>query len=342
MKKFLLLSATLLMSLVANADVEINETNFPDANFRNYLLSQSWGSDGELTDQEISEITSLNVSSKSITSLKGIEFFTALKYLYCYDNQLTSLDVSKNTALTYLECDENLLTSLDVSNCTALTSLGCNQNQLTSLDVSKNTALKELRCINNNQLTSLNVSNCTALEKLYCYNNQLTSLDVSNCTALTDLECDNNQLTSLDVSKNTALKELFCYNNQLTSLDVSKNTALTDLRCYQNQIKGAGMDAFVNSLPQQTRASLYIYYPSNTEGNVCTTSHVGIAKQKRWIVYYYNNGLWEEYAGSDPSGIQSVTLGKDTNTPIYDLNGRRLESPKKGINIIGGKKVVVK
>ena len=28
--------------------------------------------------------------------------------------------------------------------------------------------------------------------------------------------------------------------------------------------------------------------------------------------------------------------------PIYDLGGRRLAAPRKGINIVGGKKVVVR
>ena len=40
MKKILLtLLAVLMASLAAHADVTINSTNFPDANFRSYLLS---------------------------------------------------------------------------------------------------------------------------------------------------------------------------------------------------------------------------------------------------------------------------------------------------------------
>ena len=46
------------------------------------------------------------------------------------------LDVSSNTALTYINCSRNVLTSLDVSSCSALTTLDCSGNQLTSLDVS--------------------------------------------------------------------------------------------------------------------------------------------------------------------------------------------------------------
>ncbi len=52
---------------------------------------------------------------------------TALTYLNCDDNQLTSLDVSKSTALTELLCQRNLLTGLDITN-TVLTRLPCSGN----------------------------------------------------------------------------------------------------------------------------------------------------------------------------------------------------------------------
>ncbi len=215
----------------------INDINFPDANFRAIVTGSAIDTtdDDVLSDSEIQAVTSLDVSGETISDLKGIEYFTALTQLYCYSNQLPSLDVSKNTALTTLWCYSNKLTSLDVSKNTALITLFCNTNQLTSLDVSKNTALTYLDC-GINQLTSLDVSNNTALTRLYCYSNQLTSLDVSNNTALTRLYCDNNKLPSLDVSKNTALTRLYCDNNKLPSLDVSKNTALTRLYCDNNKL----------------------------------------------------------------------------------------------------------
>ena len=223
------------MTLLGGAIIAINSINFPDVNFRSYLLSQSYGSDGVLTQDEINGVTSLKVGSKKISSLKGIEHFTALTYLSCYSNRLTTLDVSKNTALKELSCYSNQLTTLDVSKNTALTSLSCESNQLTTLDVSKNTALTSLSC-GSNQLTTLDVSKNTALTSLSCGSNQLTTLDVSKNTALTSLSCGSNQLTTLDVSKNTALTSLSCGSNQLTTLDVSKNTALTSLSCGSNQL----------------------------------------------------------------------------------------------------------
>ena len=44
----------------------------------------------------------------------------------------------------------------------------------------------------------------------------------------------------------------------------------------------------------------------------------------------------------DPSGISNVLIDENSVKPIYTLSGQRLAAPKKGINIIGGKKVVVK
>ena len=322
---------TTSFTIAQTEEINIDATNFPDANFRNWILSQSYGADGKLTASEISSITFIYVSVNAISSLKGIEHFTSLEILFCNNNQLTSLDVSKNTALTELYCYKNQLTSLDVSKNTTLTSLWCDNNQLTSLDVSKNTALTDL----------------------ICYENQLTSLDVTKNTALFWLSCWNNRLTSLDVSKNTALKLLYCSANQLTSLDVSENKALTTLDCYDNQIRGAAMDALINSLPQNQTADEHefsvIDNNENDEGNVCTIAQVAAAKAKGWRPLYWNGKEWTDYEGSDEmtEEIEIIELSDGfMNSPredYYDLHGRRMSQPaKKGIYIRNGKKVLVR
>ncbi len=212
-----------------------------DPLFAQELEKRGYVDDAEhITLAEVKDITVLVVSfsERELTSLRGIEYFESLTELACIHNQLTTLDVSKNTALTSLNCWGNQLAALDVSKNTALTYLDCNDNQLTTLDVSKNTALTHLDC-DDNQLTALDVSKNTALTKLFCEENQLISLNVSRNTVLTDLWCSDNQLTALDVSKNTALTYLRCGDNQLTALDVSKNTALIWLNCKWNPGDGS-------------------------------------------------------------------------------------------------------
>ncbi|MBQ6418170.1 MAG: hypothetical protein IJJ91_05830, partial [Synergistaceae bacterium] len=146
-----------LMCGGAWADVEINSTNFPDDNFRSYVSSNcDTDSNGVLSDSEIANVTNVFITNSGVSSLQGVEYFTALTGLDCNNNQLTALDISHNTALTSLRCFLNQLTVLDVSHNTALTELLCDFNQLTALDVSNNTALTGLDC-NNNQLTALDI-----------------------------------------------------------------------------------------------------------------------------------------------------------------------------------------
>ena len=137
-------------------------TSIPDQNFEQALINFGYDDviDGKLLTANINSVDSLSLERKNISDLIGVEAFTGLKYLNCNDNQLTSLDVSKNTALTYLDCSENQLTNLDVSANTALTKLRCFENQLTSLDVSQNTALIGLDC-------SGNQFDCYALKAKY-------------------------------------------------------------------------------------------------------------------------------------------------------------------------------
>ena len=306
---------------------EINATNFPDEAFRNWLLERNYGKDGKLTEKEISSITSIDVSGTldspgSISSLKGIEFFTALKSLYCDYNKLTSLDVSKNTALTTLHCYNNQLTSLDVSKNTALTSLLCYRNLLTSLDVSKNTALTYLACQRNN----------------------LIYLDISKNLALKTFAPGGNPLKEIDVSNNTELEGLYCFDNQLTHLDVSKNTKLTVINCYRNSIKGKAMDDFINSLPTNTTSDAFTLSVYNNterdEGNVMTKSQVAAAKAKGWMPKYHNGTEMVEYEGSDEESalkgdvnqdnavngtdlvaLSNIVLGRKEQTAAADVNG---------------------
>ena len=173
--------------------IPIDPAHFPDENFRGLVAHYCHKDDGgTLSQDELNGVTELYVVYAHIKDLTGIELFPNLEKLDCKHNNLTRLDVSKNTKLTELYCESNQLTGLELSNNTALTSLDCSGNKLTSLDVSNNTALTYLNC-NYNQLTGLDLSKNIALTKLGCEFNQLTSLDLSQNTALTILGCSGNK-----------------------------------------------------------------------------------------------------------------------------------------------------
>ena len=224
--------------------VDINSTNFPDANFRSYLLTQY--PKGYLTRQDIQNCTTLELGSKSISDAKGIEFFTELQMLNLFNNGVTTINLSQNTKLTYLNMGYNQLTSINLSANTAMERLFLQHNRLTTVTVTgrnltdlwvkDNTLLTKLYCFSNN-LTQLSVSGCTALEDLRCYNNNnLTAISgLGDCTAITYLDCRDCAITDLSaVSGLNSLATLLASNNKITTLDVRGKSSLTRLDCYNN------------------------------------------------------------------------------------------------------------
>ena len=220
-----------------SGNIDINETNFPDKEFRDWIKTNITGADDDvLTPDEISNITSIDVNNKSeIKNLRGIEHFTALEELECSSTGITTLDVSKNKQLTKLYCGDIGITTLDVSKNKQLTKLYCGDIGITTLDVSKNEQLTELNCYNTG-ITTLDVSKNKQLTELYCNNTSITTLDVSKNKQLTKLDCGETGITTLDVSKNEQLTTLYCYYTGITTLDVSKNEQLTKLDCYNTGI----------------------------------------------------------------------------------------------------------
>ena len=268
--------------------------------------------------EKLTALTHLDVSNNQLTSL-DVSKNTALIQLVVSWNQLTSLDISKNTALIWLSVDRNQLTSLDVSNNTALTALYAENNQLTNLDVSKNTALIYLHAYSN-KLTKLDVSKNTALIQLYANWNQLTSLDVSNNTALTALYAGTNQLTELDISKNTTLTKLYAGSNQLTELDVSKNTALTELSAQNNQL--TNLDVSKNT----ALTKLYAGYNQLTKLDVSkNTALIELSADNNQLIELdvsKNTALIE--LSADNSQLIELDVSKNTALRYLDADNNQL------------------
>lgn len=235
--------------------------SFQDNNFKAFCVD-NYDTDGdqEISIAEASGITIMNCSRKSIASLCGIEYFQDLKYLYCSDNLLTSIDLANNSKLIelsctdnelrslslvglsnleILSCDNNLLESLSLEETPRLLSLDCGNNLLTSLDLSSTPKIESLYC-DSNHLSYLNISGCSKLKILDCggvhSDNHLSTLDISGCPELIKIDCRGNNLTSLVTSNNPKLEELTCINNQIESLDLSSNPNLKELGVSTNNL----------------------------------------------------------------------------------------------------------
>lgn len=270
-----------VMALEEGESVDINDTNFPDGVFREYVKSEyDKDSDGVLTYSETISVTEIDIQSKGIKDLTGIKYFGSLETLICSFNPLTKLDVS-GLPLKHLECimcgeitgegliDAYTLTELDISGCVDLEKLYCQSNLLTELDLSTNTNLKILNCTEN-KLTHLNVRSNTMLEELSCGKNDIEALDVSGlkklrdlhcresgklkeinltgCTSLIKIQCELSALTSLDVSSCSKLTMLVCYSNPITQLNITNNKDLRNLRCEDTNIEAMHL----NDILQET------------------------------------------------------------------------------------------
>jgi|GEM_PF-4633459 len=122
--------AVVVVFLAMSAGTPIDAEHFPDDVFRAYVRSDlDANGDGKLSNGEIEAVVTLGtvdasteevidagLSNKGITDLTGIEVFTDLTSLVAVDNELTTLDLTKNTALQYIDVSHNeSLTQVDLN-----------------------------------------------------------------------------------------------------------------------------------------------------------------------------------------------------------------------------------
>jgi len=343
------------------SDLLVSEENFPDTNFRTSIRAYDTDGNGSLSNEELLAVTTISCANSKISSLKGIEYFTALKKLYCNgnnltaldvsknsmlellacnDNQLTNLDVSKNTKLKKLYCYKNKLTALDISGCNALETLSCYGNQLTVLDTSQSKTMNTLDC-SDNYLGSLDLSNNDMLDYLSCANNRLTMLDVGNSSRLTKLYCYDNKLTTLNFTGCIALELLSCYNNALTALDVGQCPVLQYLYCYDNQLSRLDvskcaelvrLDCYRNKLLNLDTSKNGQIEELACSNNQLASLNIGSCTALNWL-NCSNNQLTEldisqapvlETAACSNNKLAKLTTGNSTTLKRLDCSGNQL------------------
>lgn len=213
--------------------------------------------DKEYPKSKRSKIEELNISKKwdtpdndKLTGSLNLTDFINLQKLYCSRNNLTNLNLPKNSKLTEIHCYFNNLTTLTISNHSLLQVLYCSGNKtLTTLTVTNNVNLTKLDCSTCN-LTILTLTNNPNLSILECHKNQLTNWDfLTTChneNNLTNLIIRNNKLTgnladlAVILNKFSNLETLYLNNNPLTG-ELSSLTNLTNLqKLYLDNLKITG------------------------------------------------------------------------------------------------------
>lgn len=74
--------------------------------------------------------------------------------------------------------------------------------------------------------------------------------------------------------------------------------------------------------------------------------NVNVYVPKGSLAAYQTADVWKNFWNiqeySPETGIESITVDNGQKNRVYDLQGRKLETPQHGINIINGKKVLIK
>ena len=168
-------------------------------------------------------------------------------------------------------------------------------------------------------LTTLDVSNfdtknVTNMGYMFAGCTFLTTLDVSNfdtknVTNMNKMFYECNGLTTLDVSnfdtKNvTDMRWMFSFNSALTTIYASDKFVTTACKKGQNMFKYC--TNLVGAVP----------YDDNKIGKEMAN---------------YTTGYFTYKAAT---GIDAPTVSDDTAAEYYDLQGRRLNAPQKGVNIV--------
>lgn len=320
--------------------IAIDETNFPDENFRAWLLSQSYGADGQLAENELENITTLNVSNKGIKRLKGIEYFTAATIINCSQNAIEGEAMDEFIAclpvvsagelrLMHYDNEQNVMYEDQVAAAKAKgwTARYCiRPNYWTWYDYPGIERPDDTPVVVTREQVGYLGFWGWVWNQDYGADGQLTEKEISK---ITRIYVPNRFFADLNgIEYFTALTELICNDNYLATIDLSKNTALTTLECYDNNINGEGAEAFVANLPTVAEGTIK-FSDGAYDHNSMTSAQVATVKAKGWkVLYFSDQWIWEDYPGVDPEP-EVIT---DTTT----VNPSEIAEPGKAVTSESG------
>ena len=275
--------------------------------------------------------------------------------LNCSDNQLTSLDVSKNELLESLYCAGNLFEELDIQNNNHLSAAYIRgegveegttikyayKNYILKYDIKVQivvgtSVLVDASNFPDDNFRSFISSNYDKdkdgiifgfeirdIKEIDCSGKKIQNLKgIENFTALTKLDCCANQLTSLDVSKNTALKELSCGCIRLANLDVSGNTALTVLDCYDSKL--TSLDVSKNTALTSLDCEFNYLTSLDLSKNTALTSLSCSGNQLTSLDVSQNTALTTLSCGGNP--LTSLDVSQNTALTSLGCDNNQLTS----------------
>lgn len=146
------------------------------------------------------------------------------------------------------------------------------------------------------------------------------------------------------------LKDVYTlYTNLLSDLNLSDDSipfiAGEPLRMYKgNPAPASGARQYIDMIPDyfKKQSGKDIAYVASSEGLSYNDEYHFSSEGYRILGRRYGEIMLPILLKQGAVANTVMTIGQDEGMVIYDLLGRRLATPQKGINIINGKKVIVK
>jgi len=262
--------------------------NFPDANFKAYLIGHTWtdqdgvevpydsNSDGEISIEEATAVTgAMFCQHQDIEDLSGIEHFVNLPILWASSNRISSvLSLATMTQLTMLNLSVNQLIEIDaLANLVDLNFLGLGLNEIQDIS-----ALANLRALEDLIIVGTPLSNLTPLSSL---------------TTLTELNLGWNQIGDISpLAGLVNLRKLFLEGNQIVDIAaLGSLTRLERLWVHTNRIENIESLAALSNLSE-------LDIRNNTISDI--SALVGLSHLT--LLSASSNAI------SDPSAVGSMTL----------------------------------
>ncbi|NJX16849.1 T9SS type A sorting domain-containing protein [Tamlana crocina] len=231
--------------------------NIPDPNFEQALIDLGYDSDGiinqSINAQDAFDIKNLDISSRNISNLQGLEYFKNLRTLNCSENNFNELKLEHYVRIQLKYYTEEFrayqsLIEFTCSNSILESIYFYRFPDIESINLNSNPNLKSFIAEKTPNLINLKLSNTSNLEQLELHDTSVSSLKVDTFTALMTLRIIDSPLEGLDLNNNKNLKFLDCSNSNLNNLDLSNNNALQSIHLVNNQLSFLDMRNGNNSL----------------------------------------------------------------------------------------------
>ena len=171
-----------------------------------------------------------------------------------------------------------------------------------------------------------------------CSNLKIEGIEYLNTENVTNMGCmfnDCSSLTTLDVSnfdtKNvTNMNKMFCECYGLTTLDVSNfdTKNVTDMRWM------FGFDSALTTIYASDKFVTTACEKGQNMFKYCTNLVGAVPYDENKIGKEMANYTTGYFTYKAATGIDAPTVSDDTAAEYYDLQGRRLNAPQKGVNIV--------